>query len=214
MALDLSADHALFATDWPEAGAIALSSWVPPITDAYRLEDRIIEGGPTDAAYEQRATEFHLSTLQAYTPAIGETITDAAGAVWVIQEVRQPDGGDYWGLPCLELTVAGDVVTLWPAVDSQSAMGSKITTHPAAAAWFTGVAAKIMLRPSRAETEVGQRDFVEIFDIYVQADVGQVHAGDILQDATGHQYTIVSYRNRAHINALSVIECEDRLRGP
>ena len=213
MALDLSADQAVITADWPE-GPIALSSWVPPITDAYRLDDRMIEGDPTDAGYLQRSTEWHLSTLQAYAPGVGETITDAAGVIWVIQSVRAPEGDDYWGLPCLELSVGADEVTLYPATYASDAMGNQITTHPAAAGWFADVPAKIILRASVSELEAAQEDFVEVFDVYVSADVGQVHDGDILKDAGGHQYTIVSYRNRFQIDQLSVIVCEDRLRGP
>jgi len=223
MAVDLSADHAVIAADFPEAGPIALSSWPsppnPPITDAYRLEDTKVEGDPSEGGYLQRQTEWHLSTLQAYSPAVGETITDADGVVWIIQSLRESVRKDFWGLTCLESSITADValedrVWLWPATYEVSAMGSQVTKHLAAAPGFSDVPAKIVLRPSLAETEMGQRDFVEIFDVYVSADIGQVHDGDLLKDATDHQYTIVSYRNRFHIDDLSHIVCEDRLRGP
>jgi len=216
MVLDLSADHAVIIADWGEA--ITLSSWGPAITDAYRLADTEMEGDPTEGGYLQRRTEWHLSTLQAYTPAVGNTITDADGVVWIVQTVREPEAGDFWGLTCLESSITDDValedrVWLHPGVDTLDAWGSKLTNHTAFDPAFADVPAKIMLRPSVAAEELGQRDFVERFDIYVARDIGQVHNGDVLKDGPGKQYTIVSYRNRNQIDELSVIECEDRISG-
>jgi len=218
MVLDLSADHAIIAADFPEAGPVALSSWVPAIPDAYRLEDTEVEGDPTAGGYLQRRTEWHLSTLQAYTPAVGNTIIDSDGVVWIVQAVREPVLGDFWGLDCLESSISDDValtdiVSLYPGVDTIDEWGSTITDHTDVDLAFEDVPAKIMLRKSAVAEELGQVDFVEQFDIYVARDVGQVHNGDLLQDDTGHQYTIVSYRNRNQIDELSVIECEDRIGG-
>ena len=221
MPLDLSADQAVFDGLETVTLDLAIGGVSQVYTDAYRLPERMAVGDPSDAAYLQRMTEWHLSTtVLAIDPRPGDTITDAVPDIWVIQSVRPPKFGDYWGLDCRlsEITddaVLADVVTLWPAVYSISAMGSQVTTHPTAAAWFTAVDAKIVLRESVAETEMAQRDFVEMFDVYVAKDIDQVHDGDILKDDdTGHQYTIVSYRNRFQIDELSVIVCEDRLRGP
>ena len=190
---------------------------------AYRVGDQIVEGEPTAGGYLYRQTKFRLQgppSGDIYHPKPGDIITDADLVEWVIQEINGPSVHSCdWQLTCripyiTEDVVSGlqDLVTLWPSVDTTDAWGATRTTHPDPEPLFEDVPAKIKLRASVAETEVGQRDFVEVFDIYVAKDIGQVHAGDLLKDGTGHQYTIMTYQNRELIDELSVIVCEDRLR--
>ena len=190
---------------------------------AYRVGDQIVEGEPTAGGYLYRETKFRLEgppTGDVYNPKPGDTIIDLDLVEWVIQEINGPSVHSCdWQVTCRIPYITADVVSglqdrvwLHPSVDTPDAWGATRTTHPLPAAWFSDVPAKIMLRPSIAETEVGQRDFVEVFDIYVASDIGQVHAGDLLLDEHGHRYTIMSYQNREQIDELSVIVCEDRLR--
>jgi hypothetical protein len=216
MSIDLSGDQALI--DGLETVTLQISIGAPPpriYEDAYRLPEVQVEGDPTQGGYRARSTEWHLSTLgAAIDPQIGDTITDSDDIVWVIQSVRPPKFNDYWGLTCQEFSITDDtdlqdLVTLFKAGRALQPDGSKFTTH-AAVAGFTDVPAKIQLRPSTAELLAGQERFIETYDIYVGEDIGQVNAGDILKDATGKNYRIISYRNRELIDDLSTIVCESK----
>jgi hypothetical protein len=90
-----------------------------------------------------------------------------------------------------------NTVTHFPAVDALTSYGSRTITHPTANASFTDIPAKIMLRPSETEDHAGQREFTEVYDIYVDGDIGQIANGDILKDENAKQYKIVSFRQRA-----------------
>ena len=187
---------------------------------AYRHREDQIEGDPTEGVYLMTHVQWDLPPQDAYyaggnKPTVGGIITDGDGRQYVIQGVKPPRPfEDYYGCQTKRLAIAethdlDDLVTLYPAVDVLSAMGSRVTTHPTADADFTNVPAKIMLRPSDVVEKFGQKQFVERYDIYVAADVGQLKNADILKDQNLKQYAIVSYRNRGQIDELSVIECED-----
>ena len=187
--------------------------------DAYRLPERMAVGDPSDAAYLQRMVEWHLPTTGvAIDPRPGDTITDAGAVIWIIQTVRPPEFGDFWGLDCLESTITADPaladkVSLWTTTDVIDGFGGKATTFTRDPA-LRDIDAKIVLRESVPVTEMGQRDFVEQYDIYVDTDLGTLRNGDqVRDDVTGDIYTIVSWRNRFQIDELSVIECEDKIAG-
>lgn len=216
--VDLSTDQALI--DGLET--ITLDMAIGPVsrayTDAYRLPETLGEGDPSEGGYLARMTEWHLPTTgAAIDPKPGDTITDAATIVWVIQDVRAPkvfDGsGDYWGLRCRELAITADtalrdLVTLHPTRRTLRPDGSKISSHIAADGDFVDVPAKIQLRPSTADLLAGQERFIEVYDVYVERDIGQVNAGDVLKDGDGKVYRIISYRNRELIDDLSTLVCE------
>ncbi len=219
MPLDLSADQAVL--DGLETVTLYMSD--PDAErvyeDAYRLPERLAEGEPTEGGYLQAETTWHLPTTEAaIDPKPGDLIT-AGGVDWVIQEVRAPKFGDYWGLACRRSSITADTtdpslqdqVTLYPGVDAIDTYGSKITTHTAADGDFSTVAAKIKLRASTADDRFGQRQFAERYDIYVDTALPQLHNGDVIKDQTGKVYTVLSWRNRELIDELSVIECELRI---
>jgi len=215
MAIDLSADQALL----DNLETVALSGFVPAILDAYRLRDHIVEGDSAEGGYLHRETNWHIGiqTPLDIDPQIGDVITDGPGVAWVIQDVTNPSLNDCWRLRTRVASITDDVtlqdqVTLYPAVDTVDAWGSQVRAHTTPAGWFTGIAAKIQLRPSGIEEYAGQREFVEIYDVYVAEDVGQVNSGDVLKDQDLKIYQIVSYRNRVQIDELSVIVCELRPR--
>ena len=191
---------------------------------AYRGSESIVEGEPSGGGYLYREAKFRLEgppTGAAYDPKVGDVIT-AAGVEWVIQEVATPSVHSCdWRLICrtphiTEDVLSGlqDVVTLYPSVDSIDAWGSKISTHTAAHGTFAAVPAKIVLRSSVPEDYAGQKQFLEIYDIYVDQQLPQLHNGDVIEDATGKTFTVVSWRQRGLIDKLSVIECELRIQKP
>jgi len=220
--VDLSGDQLLIDDLEAVELNISLTGATWDLPDAYRVRDEIVEGDPSEGGYLHRETTWHLSTLQAYVPAIGDTIIDAAGAglTWVIQSVGTPTvHNDAWRIRARELTITADatladLVTLHPSVDTLTEWGSKVSDHTAAFGAFSDVAAKIVLRASVPDDYAGKKQFVQVYDIYVDQQLPQLHNGDLIEDGDGNNYTIVSWRNRELIDELSVIECELRPRKP
>ena len=209
--IDLSGDQLLF--DGLETIYLDGSE----IQHVLRLEEDVTEQEPTEGVYLSRNVEFHLPYGAAIypggrTPAVGGVITDDDNS-YVILAVRQPKFCDFWGCSTRAMAIVGtydldNLVTLYPAVEVLDEYGSKVTSHATAHPDFTDVASKIMLRPSVGEDRAGQRDFVEIYDIYIDEEVVQFHIGDVLIDEHGRTYSIMSYRNRDRLEELSVLECE------
>lgn len=209
---DLSGDLAL--RDGLET--ITLEGSLIPGVD--RLPDIVSEQDPTEGVYLSRNVQFDLPVGDAIypgdsEPTVGMLIVDDDDAAFLIQSVRQPKHSDYWGCMTRESMISStlgldNTVTLFPAVDTQSAAGSLIRKHLVPDASFTNVAAKIMLRSSPVGDDWAQRQFEETYDVYVAEEVGQLRAGDVLKDENQKVYEIVSYRNRDRIDELSVIECK------
>jgi len=199
--------------------------------NVYPLQELVDEQEPSEGVYLSRNVEFHLPVGTALypgtsVPSVGGTIIDSAGTSYMILAVRppyipdqtEPDSGDYWGCQTRAFDIVGtydldDLVTLYPGVDTLTEMGSRTIDHSTADASFTDVPAKIALQPSVTALEAGQRDFIQMCNVYVDGEIGQVHNGDLLKDQSDHWYTIVSYRSRQRIDELSVILCEDRIAG-
>lgn len=188
------------------------------LTDILRGRQDIQEEQSTEGYYRHRNVTFFLSTLAPHNPIPGDTLRmDDDGITYAVLSVLEPSHNIGWALTCREMSIDehgddNDHVTLYPAVHELTGYGSQVTTHPDPAAWFTSVDAKIMLRESVAEDDAGQRDFVKVYDIVVDEDLGDIHDGDLLQDNDGNWYTIVSWRNRGQIDDLSTIVCEDRTK--
>ncbi len=205
--LDLSLDHLNFDGLEP----VTLSSYGPALVEnAYRLRKDIVEGDPTFGTYLQANVEFQLPTvdLPAIAPAVGDTIT-ATDAAFVIQGIRQPFLGDFWGCSCRESAITADatlrdLVTLWPAVVAVDDFGSKLVTHPVPDGAFTNVPAKIQIQPGEIGVHAGRLQFLRLFDIYVATDI-DVQIGDLLIDQDLNRYDIQSWQNRDRIDELSHI---------
>lgn len=219
--MDISADFLLIDDTELVTVTVAATGVAHPDVVAYRVGDSFVEGEPSEGGYLYRETKFRLDGTGAYTPKPGDIITDVVPLDWVIQDVQNPSVHNCeWQCRCRVPHITEDVVSglqnrvaLWRATYANDDWGSQIVTH-VVEPLFEDVPAKIMLRPSVVTEEgLGQRDFVEQYDVYVARDVGDIHNGDLLQDGDGHWYTIVSYRNRTQIDDLSVIECEDRMIG-
>ena len=186
---------------------------------AWREREYVREQDPSEGVYLSRNVDFTFAANVGTVPNVGGLILDTAGHAYLITEVSPPftgtSTGDYWRAKSRDCVIADtysldNTVSLYPAVDTLDAWGSKITTYPTAAPTFTAIAAKIVLLPATAEEVAGQTQFTERYDIYVDQQIGQVHNGDLIQDEDAKWYQIVSYRNRTRIDELSVIECELR----
>jgi hypothetical protein len=218
--MDLSADQ--FVLDGLEAFTLVASGVAHiAIAGGYQLPDRLAESDPSEGGSLRRETEWHIPTetaagvALAYDPKPGDTITGEDGIEWTVLGVRQPKFGDYWGLTCRRSSITEyadlvDAVTLYPSVDTTTAAGSKVSAHTVAHGDFANVPAKIQLRASVPEEYHGKKQFVEVYDIYVAAQLPQLHNGDLIKDGDGVNYTVVSWRNREQIDELSVIVCEFR----
>ncbi len=210
---DLSGDQLLL----PGLETITLNGSSVP--NVYRMPDVVSEQEPAQGVYLSRNVGFHLPVGDAIypgdsKPTVGMLIVDADDFAYFVLTVRQPKHSDYWGCMTREAVISGtldldDTVTLLAASYTKDPGLGKKVTHTADST-FTGVAAKIMLRPSVAEAYAGQDQILEQYDIYVAEDIGQVNEGDLLRDGDGKQYRIVSWRNRQSISELSVLECELR----
>ena len=203
MALDLLNDYQVL----DETEAVTLAGVA--VTGAYRLPDRTLEGEPTDAAYLHREVEWHLPDLPAVVAgaAVGNVLV--AGAVsFVVLEVRQPFANDYFGLRTRAMSVADELITLWPVVVVTDEYGSRKATHPAPDGMFSDIPAKIQPLAGVEDVIAGKRQFRRMFDIYVATEVTALSIGDLLQDSAMNWYDVVSWRNRERIDELSVILCE------
>ena len=182
----------------------------------------------TEGVYLRRDVTFLLPVGEAiYTvgkePTPGTTIIDGDETEYTIMTVRRPKlgtpgepfTGDFYRVECVSLRISDrfgldNTVTHFPRVEETTAWTSRVVTHPNANTAFSGVPAKIMLRPSPTEDEAGQREFTRHFDVYVDGEVGDIKSGDLLKDEDGEQYEITGYRLRKRIGELPVIECEIR----
>ena len=192
------------------------------VQNVYRLQETEDEREPTEGVYLERNVRFMFPVGTDIYPAgtepsVGGVIVDGDLQSYKILAIRPPKHSDFWGATTRGLVISGtysldSTVTLFPAVETLSAAGSTITTHPAADASFNEVPAAIQLRASDPADWAGRRQITEIYDIYVDGDVGQLNNGDVLRDQDLKVYSIISFRNRDEIGENSVIECE--LRNP
>ncbi len=192
------------------------------VQNVYRLQESIDEREPTEGVYLERNVRFQFPFgSDIYPgdsqPSVGGVIVDGDSQAYRIIGIRPPKHSDFWGATTRGLVISGtysldSAVSLFPAVETLSAAGSTITTHPAADADFTDVPAAIQLRESDPADWAGVRQITEVYDIYVDGDVGQLNNGDVLKDQDLKVYSVISFRNRDEIGELSAIECE--LRNP
>lgn len=188
---------------------------------AYRHREMTDEREPAEGVYLERNVQFDLPPDDSHyagfdKPTVGGIIIDSTGETFVIQSVSEINQfQDYYGCMTRALVLDGtydldDTITLYPGVDTLDAYGSKITSHTTPSATFAGVACKIMLREGDPVDWAGQRQLLEIYDVYMAEDTGQLNHGDVLKDQSGKTYKIRSYRNREHIGELSTVEVELR----
>lgn len=225
--LDLSAD--IFLQDALETMSLDGVDVFP----VYRLQETKDEREPTEGVYLERNVRFHFPVgaaiyaglPSATHPDVGGVIIDSADRAYKIIGIQEPyipdptnpDTGTVWGVTTRGLVISGtydldSTVSLFPAVETLSAAGSTITTHLVVDGAFENVPAAIKLRGGDSADWAGKRQITEVYDIYVDGDIGQVNEGDVLKDQDDKVYSIVSYRNRDEIGELSAIECE--LRNP
>ncbi len=206
MAIDLTLDYEVIDGLEPvtlDGGAVA---------NAYRLPDVIDEANPTEGASLQRDVNWQLPTLPVIAPVIGSVLL-AGGVSFIVQEVRQPFAGDYWGLRTREVSITADatlhdLVTLFPAVVTTDRAGSRIAKHVDLDPAFADIPAKIVPMPGDIEVMAGKQQFRRHFEIYVSIEVTTLSIGDVLQDQDLNRYDVVSWRNRERIDELSVILAE------
>jgi hypothetical protein len=200
MVLDLSSDYLVM--DGREA--VTLDGGA--VANAIRLEQKTAEGAPAGGKYVHTNVNFQLPTDPVIAPVVGSVLV-AGGVTFAVLAVRRPILGDYWGLTCRALAVDDELITLFVAVHTTTAGGSKRTTHPTAHLTFVDIPGRI--QPVRADLEEhgGQRGFRKRYDIYVSAELPTVRRGDVVKDSGLNVYTIDGWTNRKRIDEYSVLHC-------
>ncbi|KKK61745.1 hypothetical protein LCGC14_3011260, partial [marine sediment metagenome] len=155
------------------------------VQNVYRLQESIDEREPTEGVYLERNVRFQFPFgADIYPgdtqPSVGGVIVDADLQAYKIIGIRPPKHSDFWGATTRGLVISGtysldSTVSLFPAVETLSAAGSTITTHLDVDAAFEDVPAAIQLRKSDPADWAGKRQITEIYDIYVEGDLGQLN---------------------------------------
>lgn len=208
MVIDLTLDYEVI----DELENVTLDGGAVP--NAYRLPDQIQEGDSTEGAYLHRDIVWQLPTSPAITPVVGSILV-SGGVEFVVQEVREPFAGDYWGLRTREVSITADatlhdLITLFPVVVTAARDGSRIATHPDQDPVFADIPGKIVPMPGEIDVIAGKQQFRRAFEIYVQTEVTTLSIGDLLEDQDLNRYDVVSWRDRERIDQLSVILAEFR----
>lgn len=207
MVFDPSLDHLVFD------GLEAVTLDGVAIANCYKSDVVETEAAPSEGVYQHADVEWQIPTnpVPGRIPAIGYEIADALGYTWVIQSVRRPFAGDYYGCACREGSISAtlglsDLVTRFPAITVVDEEGSRYVDNSAADPAFTNVACKIQPVADEVQDFMGKRGIETVFHIFVASDIDLAY-GDVLKDAGMTQYSVQSWENRERIDELSLIVC-------
>ncbi len=186
------------------------------LKNGYVIPGEITEQDSTGGGYIVKTATFHTN----FPPVALGSVAPGSAIVWdgdtyVAQSVGQRDLGGAMRLEAIKLDIGvlgdlPDLVTLWPVVVDLDDDGSRISSHPAADATFADIRAKVQPQEGTIDVAAGKHQFRRKFDIYVAIEITTLAIGDLIIDQDANQYDVVSWRNRARIDELSVIEAEFR----
>ena len=182
-----------------------------PVTDAYRLEEIDSEGEPTEGIYLHGDVEFQIRTTAGVVPLVGQVIVDAAARSYNILSVRPPFAGDYYGCASRRIAIeAGlplsSLITLYPAFTTVDEYGHRTVANGTPSMVFFDVPCRIQDVTAEVGEVMGKRGFKRVLHVTCASEIALQH-GDVLKDATGIIYDIISWRNRSRIDELSLIVC-------
>lgn len=211
---------------WNNTEAVTLTSpYKPPtpnktfpIAVAKRRNPQFKEQAPTGGVYGSALMTWWLpATLVTAAGAVGNDtptqaflITDGAGVVWTIQDVRLDNLKSTWHCPSLNLTLAfnlRDTLTLQRPVLTTDAAGGR--TYPTYTVIATGIACRFQETTGEPTDERGKRLTVHKYDVPVGTRLFPTIEDQVI-DGNGVVYEVKGWRQPDRIDQLQVLECERR----
>ena len=205
MVLDLKDDYLIF--DGLENVTVGGAA----VTDVLRLDEFDTEGEPTEGIYLHSDVEFQIRTTAGVVPLVGQVIVDGGGRTYNILAIREPQFGDYYGCVSRRIAIEAGLplssrITLYPAFTGEDEYGHRVVTNSTPSFVFFDIPCRIQDVTAEVGEVMGKRGFKRVFHITCAVEIALGH-GDVLKDATGIIYDIISWKNRSRIDELSLIVC-------
>lgn len=161
----------------------------------------------SDGKYIAGDVRWHLPTVEAETPKLGDYIEDAAGDRWTVLSRREDTLEHRWRLVCRNVAIVyglDDRVTIMMADWSKGSGGA---AEPSWREWRTGIRARIQEIAAEPTTEHEGRITRRRFEIYIADDLTINHTHRVRgPDST--LYRITGTNGRGEIGRLQTINAE------
>jgi head-tail adaptor len=167
------------------------------------------EAAASQGKYTRADVKWHVPRSQSpAAPAIGATITDAAGGVWTVLKVEQDVQGDRFALWTRRLAIAEGLTEI---VHVQTAAWSKDAQGAAAATWnlaVPNVAARIQVVEGSLSADQGRPALRVLHRIYLARQIELTASMRIFHPATGQAYRILRVTRPQRLDELLTVEAE------
>ncbi len=161
-----------------------------------------------DGQYTASDTVWHLSADQlADSPALGDTIVDAAGRRWTVLDVRLLTLQSRWRCVARDLAIAHGLDDTIDIIVANYAKTDGGAVEPTWQVWKTGIRARVQPIGVDMTTERHARRAVERFHIFVEEDLSLDHTHRI-RSPNGTVYRIRGTNGADRIGELMKIDAE------
>jgi hypothetical protein len=185
------------------------ATFTQTVASAWRTAVSNVERLASSGVYTSYDSLFRLpfDTMGTATPKPADLITTSDGTIFTILTVDKYKFGGSWKCVARNLSLAydlRDLVTILNGVTTIAADGSKVTTHTTAS---SNVPARIQPITVSQVDERGKRGFQKQYEVTlgIQYDFND---DDLIQDADGLKYEVISWRNKSRIDELQTVQVQ------